>query len=494
MIIAHNVQAMNAQRQYGITTGNLAKTAEKLSSGYRVNRAADDAAGLSISEKLRKQIRGLSQASENAEDGISMVQVADGAMAEVHDMIDRGLELSIKAANGTLSESDRRVIQDEIDQLKVEIDGIREKTKFNEVYVLKGKRVETTKQVPAGVENSGGTMPTWVQFDSARQDGYMSETFTTQNQFVVDNTVSSPDIKTVGIKHSAASIDFSGLTAANVGDLVGTGFHTTCCTCTNYYSVEFVTGTLSTVERSGDNFIYKISIDGVTSGADLVNLIITGTDAGHPNSHFTKLAADPTKPERLYIYDDRSKEDVPTTQTPDWVHGKSNWLDWDYESYDIAASPTHGMFGEGVMREKQTSVSTGYVEAFEQIALQIGADAENRMAIKLAVISSHALGVDKVNVCTEQGADEAITVFHAAKALVSKHRSRMGAYQNRLEHTVKNLDNVVENTTAAESQLRDADMAAEMVTHSKCSILAQAGESMITQANQLKQGVLSLIA
>ena len=141
MVIRHNLLAMNASRQTGLVNRKQSKNIERLSSGYKINRAADDAAGLSISEKMRKQIRGLEQGIANAEDGISMVQVADGAMAEVHEMIDRGLELSIKAANGTLSESDRRVIQDEIDQLKVEIDGIREKTKFNEVYVLKGKRV-----------------------------------------------------------------------------------------------------------------------------------------------------------------------------------------------------------------------------------------------------------------------------------------------------------------------------------------------------------------
>lgn len=494
MIIAHNIQAMNAQRQYGITTKILSKTTEKLSSGYKVNRAADDAAGLSISEKLRKQIRGLSQAALNAEDGISMVQIADGAMAEVHEMIDRGLELSVQAANDTLSFTDRCAIQDEIEQIKTELDSLKERTKFNEIYVLKGEKVATTKQVPAGVENNGGVMPAWVQFGSARQDGYLSETYTSQHQFVVDPAASPQDIKTVGIDHSAASIDFSGVTAANVVDLVGTGFHSTCCTCSDYYSIEFVTGTASEKETSGDHFIYKINIDGVTTGSELVSRIIVGVDHGNPNSHFTRMAADGTNPAKLYIYDDRSKKDEATTKTADWVEGTSQWLDWTYKAYNLTADANSGMFGEGVMREKTETVITGYREVSQNIALHIGADAENRMPITLAVISSQALGIDTVDVCSNQGADEAITAFHEAKVFVSKHRSRMGAYQNRLEHTIKNLDNVVENTTAAESQIRDTDMAKEVAMQAKCRILAQAGESMIAQANQQNQGVLSLIA
>ncbi len=131
MRIQHNIRAMNADRQLGMTEGILGKSAEKLSSGYKVNRAADDAAGLSISEKMRKQIRGLTQASANSEDGISMIQIADGALTEVHDMIDRCMELSVQASNGTNSAADRQKIQDEIDQIITEIDAIKERTKFN---------------------------------------------------------------------------------------------------------------------------------------------------------------------------------------------------------------------------------------------------------------------------------------------------------------------------------------------------------------------------
>ena len=139
MVVQHNLAAMNANRMFLNNDRKKAKVTEKLSSGYRINRAADDAAGLAISEKMRRQIRGLTQASKNAQDGISMVQIADGAMAEVHEMLHRGTELSIKAANGTLTDEDRSYIQREIEQLKSEIDGIAERTNFNEIQVLKGK-------------------------------------------------------------------------------------------------------------------------------------------------------------------------------------------------------------------------------------------------------------------------------------------------------------------------------------------------------------------
>lgn len=497
MVIAHNIQAMNAQRQYGINVSQKSRATEHLSSGYQINRAADDAAGLSISEKMRKQIRGLSQASENAEDGISMVQIADGAMAEVHDMIDRGLELSIKAANGTLSYSDRCSIQDEIDQIKLEIDGIKERTKFNEIYVLKGERVERTKEIPAGAENNGATMPAWVNFGSARDDGYMSEVYTNTYQFVVDPTATPQDIRTATVNHAAASIDFSGLTAANASDLAGTGFFATCCTCYSYYSIEFVTGepTSSEISMESQTFIYKINIDGVASGADLIARIIDGTQNGKPQGHFTEFAADAASPDKLYIYDARSTDtqDDVENSAAGWT-AASEWLDWDDPYYNVSADSTSGLFGEGVMVSRTKTVITDYTELPQQIALHIGADAENRMPVRLAVISSHALGIDGVDVRSIAGADKAITDFHEAKAFVSTNRSRMGAYQNRLEHTINNLDNIVENTTAAESQIRDADMAQEMVTFSLASILTQTGEAMIAQANQSNQGVLTLIA
>ncbi|MBR4669465.1 MULTISPECIES: flagellin N-terminal helical domain-containing protein [unclassified Butyrivibrio] len=275
MVVQHNVTAMNANRQLGITTGIQAKSSEKLSSGYKINRAADDAAGLAISEKMRRQVRGLTQASANAQDGISAVQTAEGALNEVHDMLQRMNELAVKAANDTLTTSDRRYIQSEVDALVNEIHRTGEATQFNDTKLLDGTFVNKNLQVGS---------------DKA------------------DNNV--------------IKIDIVALTASG------------------------------------------LEIDGTK-----VN--VTGTD---------------------------------------------------------------------------------------------GVNARN-----------------------------SIGTIKAALEKVSKQRSDLGAIQNRLEHTIKNLDNVVENTQAAESLIRDTDMAEEMVRYSNNNILAQAGQSMLAQANQTNQGVLSLL-
>ena len=208
MVVQHNLRAMNANRMLGITQGTLSKSAEKLSSGYKVNRAADDAAGLSISEKMRKQIRGLSQASLNAEDGISAVQTAEGALTEVHDMLQRMNELAVKASNGTNAISDRQTIQDEVDQLLTEIDRVSETTKFNETYLLKGDK--DTKTVTVNAQDAG-------------IDGTLTQNTTTAT-FKMDALNVGDTIKIGGTEYTigeAGDTAFKGsITAASAGELV----------------------------------------------------------------------------------------------------------------------------------------------------------------------------------------------------------------------------------------------------------------------------------
>lgn len=271
MVVQHNLRAMNSNRMLGITAGQQSKSSEKLSSGYKINRAADDAAGLAISEKMRRQVRGLTQASANAQDGISCVQTAEGALNEVHDMLQRMNELAVKAANGTNQTEDQNFIQDEIKQLISEIDRVAETTTFNEKNLLDG--------------------------------------------------------------------------------------------------------------------------------------------------------------------------------------------------------------------------------SFSNIGLQVGAEGTsgNQINMSISKMSAGGIGVSGVSVSNASTAKSQISVVKAAIKSVSTMRSALGAIQNRLEHTIKNLDNVVENTTAAESQIRDTDMATEMVRYSNNNILAQAGQAMLAQSNQANQGVLSLI-
>ncbi len=446
MVISHNLSAFNANRQLGMVTSRKAKATERLSSGYRINRAADDAASLTISEKMRRQIRGLSQASKNCQDGVSLVQIADGGMAEVHDMLDRCIELSVKAANGTLTPEDREAIQKEINQIKEEINQVSDKTEFNTIKVLKGNGYSTSNIVD--VE---GGLPSWVNGGSSLSAGKLNDTVT--------NGAGQTRLGMV-LDFSSLDSDISKLNDLKVPD---SGFYTTCCTCDAHYSVRFVEGTAKAPYQSGVNNIYEVSLDGVTSGSDLVNRILAAT-GGNPNSHYTNFEADGSK---LKVYDNRAAYDPAGSHS---IPGKG-----------------YGLAGTGVAYATDTS------ELVPDISIQAGSEPEHTIPIELPRIDCGALGINSTSVLTENNARAAISAFNKGKAYVSDERSRMGAYQNRFEHTIKNLDNVVENTTAAESSIRDMDMAAGMVEFSKENILEQAGQAMLAQANQLNQGVLSLL-
>ena len=442
MIVQHNLSAMNANRQFNLVNNSKAKSAEKLSSGYKINRAADDAAGLAISEKMRRQIRGLTQASLNCQDGISLVQVADGAMAEVHDILDRCTELSVKAANGTLSDDDREMIQREIAQLKDEMNAIQHKTTFNEIPVLTGGGTLTQ----GGAVKRGG-LPGWVTSNggAALGDGNYGDT----------KNITSPTTN-----NRYFELDFAGLTAANKADLLAedSGFYTTCCTCDEHYSFKFVDkpGDTITSTKSGNHNIFEIPIGDVMTGADLAAKF---TKISHPNNHYTHIEVDGSK---ITVYDERDKDNTNSFQ---------------------------GIKGPGIAY----NADDPRVKA--DVIIQAGSenDPNQRIKIILPNVSCSVMKISSTNVSTQPAATKAIEEFKNAKEYVSGERSRMGAYQNRLEHTIKNLDNVVENTTAAESAIRDTDMALEMVKFANENILAQAGTSMLAQANQTNQNVLSLL-
>ena len=308
MVVQHNLTAMNSNRMLGLTTKTQAKSTEKLSSGYKINRAADDAAGLAISEKMRRQIRGLTQASLNAQDGISAVQTAEGALNEVQDMLQRMNELAVKGENGTLTTQDRSYIASEVSQLMSEIDRVKETTTFNEQSLLNGK------------------------FEKALQVGAESND-ENKIRFKIDNLA------------------------------------------------------VSNLAKSAASDLKKKNVNGMQTAAQVASFF------GTFNDKKAEAAGDPKKEPAI----------------------------------------TASKFG----------------------ALNIWA----KSALKD----------------------------------ISQTRSDLGAIQNRLEHTINNLDNVVENTTSAESQIRDTDMATEMVKYSNNNILAQAGQAMLAQSNQANQGVLSLL-
>ena len=409
MVVQHNLTAMNSNRMLGVTTSTQAKSTEKLSSGYKINRAADDAAGLSISEKMRKQIRGLTQASSNAQDGISAVQTAEGALNEVQDMLQRMNELAVKAANGTNSEDDRNYIQDEVNQLIKEIDRVSTTTKFNETYLLKGDDTATF------------TKPTATDVTFADGDA---------NGTKAKITLNLSDAKATSGK-SDVTFSFAG----------------------KNYSV-----------RAEEND------DAVAIAKKLAQAI----------------KADPIEDEAA---------------------GKFTVTDKGDGTIEIEAASDKAVKSDKIKATAVSVKSSGVLT----LSLHVGADstADNQISVDIKQMSADVLGLKTGNSTTgdatgnldtllvngkdDENARAAIDTIASALQEVSKQRSALGAAQNRLEHTIANLDNVVENTTSAESSIRDTDMATEMVKYSNNNILAQAGQAMLAQANQSNQGVLSLL-
>ena len=459
MVVQHNLQAMNANRMLNITTGSQSKSAEKLSSGYRINRAADDAAGLSISEKMRKQIRGLDQASTNAEDGVSAVQTAEGALTEVHSMLQRMNQLAVQSANGTNSETDRKAIQDEIDQLTKEIDRVSETTKFNETYLLKGDGTETVKETVnvqheaavavkasyvagMGVDKvqlkaaAAGTAPTWY----AKGSNTALSADEILDKLEID-TASGDVVLKKGVELFTAQ--------ANTTDQFGAQLEATKVT-NNVVQNSY--------EKASSKLSTKNDATGVIDAADLAK-------------HFN---TDGSMNKKLYALDDAG-----------------NWTEVGAEQISKFVDITPGKDEVQAGEKEVTKVVTKALE----LNLHVGADSNdtNKINLKIESMSSKNIGVDGLKVDTEENATKAIDTISAAIQKVSDQRSALGAVQNRLEHTIANLDNVVENTTSAESRIRDVDMAEEMVEYSKNNILAQAGQSMLAQANQSTQGVLSLL-
>ena len=486
MVVQHNLRAMNANRMLGITQGTLSKSAEKLSSGYKVNRAADDAAGLSISEKMRKQIRGLSQASLNAEDGISAVQTAEGALTEVHDMLQRMNELAVKASNGTNALSDRQTIQDEVDQLLTEIDRVSETTKFNETYLLKGDK--DTKTVTVNAQDAG--------IDGTMTQNTTKATFT-MNALSLGDTVKIGGTEyTIGSNTANVKASIAGATAGELITVDGT----------QYTVVDKAAGADPLANENADKNMLTIeSIQAkIADGSTAIykgKTLTAMTDDKGADIAATKVAVDDQRPQvitadkayEMIAQELRLASSVGATKTS----AENNTTGGNAPGADATLYKTGDKVnGKDVI---VYGLDKGEVERKEGLtfALHVGADADmtNKISVQIDALDTAGLGIQGLNVKDSSGAAAtyAIDAIADAVAHVSAQRSLLGAVQNRLEHTINNLDNVVENTTAAESQIRDTDMATEMVKYSNANILSQAGQSMLAQGNQANQGVLSLL-
>ena len=479
MVVQHNLTAMNSNRMLGVTTSQQAKSTEKLSSGYKINRAADDAAGLSISEKMRKQIRGLTQASSNAQDGISAVQTAEGALTEVHDMLQRMNELAVKSANGTNSESDRDAIQAEIDQLTTEIDRVSETTKFNETYLLKGDK-SLDKQYSFSYDK-GADVPAAATFSKGKEG--LTVTVKTGQAAPADQKIQEEQNELL-VSLRDQGITLEGKTNA-----------------------------------AGDAIEYSLSLHG--DAAEKFKVSQKGNDftiTDAENNTLLTLTADSTIAKDGSLKDKTFTSDVVATDVTAASSAKVQAKYYDKDGNGIPENALDKYFttdanGDVQVRAdapqlydavgNEARANTTFISKLQDktaalsVTLHVGADAtsNNQITMNIDAMSAKGLGVNgvKVDGTDDSNALSAIETIKEAISKVSSQRSDLGAVQNRLEHTINNLDNVVENTTSAESQIRDTDMATEMVKYSNNNILAQAGTSMLAQANQSNQSVLSLL-
>ena len=486
MVVQHNLTAMNSNRMLGVTTKTQAKSTEKLSSGYKINRAADDAAGLSISEKMRKQIRGLTQASSNAQDGISTVQTAEGALNEVQDMLQRMNELAVKAANGTNSEDDRSYIQNEIDQLTTEIDRVAETTKFNETYLLKGDQDAakdyTYKYATATDKVAKVTMPTTATIAGTK----VEVEFATTAKGDAQNEVAKL------IRDQGLSISYSNKQNAD-----GT-------TWDNSASVKLNgTDKYKAVVNGADPKKFDIQDN---EGNKVATVTLTNTKLaqgqadkleGTETVSATDAKAGYGNGETMKYYD-KDGNGIPENALGSYFTSSTNAATKAVTTSARAdASSVYDALGNKLTADSTLVTATQDLTGALQLTLHVGADAtsNNQITVSLDAMSAKGLGVNglKVDGADDKNALSAIETVKEAIQKVSTQRSALGAVQNRLEHTINNLDNVVENTTSAESQIRDTDMATEMVKYSNNNILAQAGQAMLAQSNQSNQGVLSLL-
>lgn len=461
-IVAHNLCALNAQRQFGITSNKKTKSLEKLSSGYKINRSADDAAGLSISEKMRRQIRGLTKGVENAQDGVSLCQVADGALAEVQDMLHRITELSVQSANGTNTEQDRQYIQQEISQLLTEIDRIGDTTTFNEKKLF-----------------------------NIAQNNSTTATNQVENLQIGDWIIDVP-IKEQTITYTQSNGNYT---------------HTVNGTVYTYGDVITVSGLTLDEEGFLSNYnqeAHWMQFDGLMTDVpknDTSNYDTSDALAKwRANLNYNDLTlADLKVDDEGYVYFESNvnnsgkKYYLATTTTP---YNNADWNGATLLSNQISKTSASGDT-QYIIAKKQVFDNVSNTDTNNKNSkkwwIHSGCEAGDGIFVEIDSMNTSILGIKKLDVSTTSGAEDAMNAVKGALQKVTQNRSRIGAQQNRLEHTIANEENIVENTTAAEALIRDTNMATEMVRFSNLNILEQAGFSMMAQANQSNQGVLALL-
>ncbi len=460
MIINHNIAALNTYNRLSANNSVGSKALEKLSSGLRINRAGDDAAGLAISEKMRGQIRGLDQATRNSQDAISLIQTAEGALSETHSILQRMRELAVQSASDTNTASDRAEIQKEVDQLATEITRISTDTEFNTKKLLNGDMGKVATQTSVngapvftdlqvtGSDISNGSYN--LEFTSVGTD-----TFTVSAGATAVTTATIADDLTVAagahIKYGSYALTVSGHSAA--GTDVGQ---------TATFTLVGPDGT--TTVRSGQSTDAAFDIGGVHIDAATEGILQNGVVS------FTLTATGVD----LVLTGDKSVDPSAATYSGGTI---------DLGGFEFQLLTGHGSDGDDAT----------FTVIDKAVKFHIGANKDQSASLSVNNMSATALGVNTLNVSTQVGANAALTTLDAAITTVSAERSKLGAMQNRLEHTINNLTTSSENLSASESRIRDVDMAKEMMNYTKTNILTQAATAMLAQANQQPQNVLQLL-
>ena len=545
MRINNNMLAMNTHRQMGITGGNQSKAMEKLSSGLRINRAGDDAAGLSISEKMRGQIRGLNMASKNAQDGISMIQTAEGALNETQAILQRMRELAVQSGNDTnVNELDRESMQNEFTKLKEEIDRIGNTTEFNTQSLLKGDgkaNLEKTNiasvagkmgDVVAGATtHTGATATVTATATAAGTDG-KSMTFKLNGQeltvkYELDSSLAAVagEVDTDSITGNSVTIKYNGaVIAADNGALLGsalTSMISENSTLADNYDVTVAGAAVTITANSTGDFAGSKGFIGATGAvADIAGAVTKdvgttvhtqATTTMDFSGIITQAGVDDLIGKGITIGDTQFEFynadkgaytgnavginiSAATTGTgvatalANQLPTNEGYLATALGGVLTLTSTVDGKAGNDTLISKDGGVQKDF-----QAKFQIGANENQEMEINIGDMRSEALGIKDVDLGSRDGAKTAITTINDAINKVSEQRSALGAFQNRLEHTIKNLDNSAENLQAAESRIRDVDMAKEMMNLTKQNILQQASQAMMAQANSAPQGVLQLL-
>lgn len=536
MVVQHNLNAINANNKMNINVSGTKKATEKLSSGYQINRAGDNAAGLAISEKMRSQIRGLSQATKNANDGISLIQTAEGGLNETHSILQRMRELAVQSANGTYQDdTDREAIQLEVDALKSEIDRIASSTEYNGMKLLDGSLGEAPSSTEYGAKY-GVVNTTLTDMDKATITSNIAGVKITTTTGASGKGGENAIWDSTGKELKLNLVSGETYTQKDIDNLIASATQSKGAgqeTAPADISVKLANGVMKmTTAGSTDVTVAGVRNSGT---ADLAALVGDGTNGAHGSSDTIKItantygtAADTNMASKITISTTvaAGKENVKVATAATTTKGAEltlelstgkTYTEKDIENilkeagydYSVKLEDTKNTDGDAdgkiyfnVKGNVEVAITDGAGVGKDSVpnngkglTFQIGANGveDQRVTLNVNDMSSSAIGVANADVSTQDSANAAIDMVDAAVKTVSMQRAGLGALQNRLEYTVNNLTTTNENLTAAESQIRDTDMATEMINYTKNNILQQASQAMLAQANQQPQAILQLL-